>query len=105
MKFYSVPVRVLDRVFAAMSEPSPIEAVSKRLALAAAVDRRQSADRGEQTLAGQLHALAADRSRLAAELDAAAARARSLETINRDVAQRLEAAMGAIRAILADARL
>ena len=78
MKFYSVPVRVLDRVFAAMSEPSPIEAASKRLALAldslaAAVDRRQSADRGEQTLAGQLHALAADRSRLAAELDAAAA--------------------------------
>ena len=90
-----------------MSEPSPIDAASKRLALAldalaAAVDRRQSADRGELSLASQLHALAADRSRLAAELDAAAARARSLETINRDVAQRLEAAMGAIRAILTD---
>lgn len=90
-----------------MSEPSPIDAASKRLALAldalaAAVDRRQSADRGELSLASQLHALAADRSRLAAELDAAAARAGSLETINRDVAQRLEAAMGAIRAILAD---
>ena len=93
-----------------MSEPSPIDAVSKRLALAldalaAAVDRRQSADRGELSLASQLHALAADRSRLAAELDAAAARAGSLETINRDVARRLEAAMGAIRAILADVRL
>ncbi|MEA3070475.1 MAG: hypothetical protein QOD29_1921 [Alphaproteobacteria bacterium] len=90
-----------------MSEPSPIDAASKRLALAldalaAAVDRRQSADRGELSLASQLHALAADRSRLAAELDAAAARAGSLETINRDVAQRLEAAMGAIRAILTD---
>ena len=90
-----------------MSEPSPIDAASKRLALAldalaAAVDRRQSADRGELSLASQLHALAADRSRLAAELDAAAARARSLETINRDVARRLEAAMGAIRAILTD---
>ena len=90
-----------------MSEPSPIDAASKRLALAldalaAAVDRRQSADRGELSLASQLHALAADRSRLAAELDATAARARSLETINRDVAQRLEAAMGAIRAILTD---
>jgi len=102
-----VPVRVLDRVFAAMSEPSPIDAASKRLALAldalaAAVDRRQSADRGELSLASQLHALAADRSRLAAELDAAAARAGSLETINRDVARRLEAAMGAIRAILTD---
>jgi len=90
-----------------MSEPSPIDAASKRLALAldalaAAVDRRQSADRGELSLASQLHALAADRSRLAAELDAAAARAGSLETINRDVARRLEAAMGAIRAILTD---
>jgi Domain of unknown function (DUF4164) len=90
-----------------MSEPSPIDAASKRLALAldalaAAVDRRQSADRGELSLASQLHALAADRSRLAAELDAAAARTGSLETINRDVAQRLEAAMGAIRAILTD---
>jgi Domain of unknown function (DUF4164) len=93
-----------------MSEPSPIETASKRLALAldalaAAVERRQSADLGEQTLAGQLHALAADRSRLAADLDAAAARVRSLETINRDVAQRLETATGAIRAILADAQL
>ena len=90
-----------------MSEPSPIDGASKRLALAldalaAAVDRRQSADRGELSLASQLHALAADRSRLAAELDAAAARAGSLETINRDVARRLEAAMGAIRAILTD---
>ncbi|HEY7246845.1 MAG TPA: DUF4164 family protein [Xanthobacteraceae bacterium] len=90
-----------------MSEPSPIETASKRLAraldaLAAAVDRRQSADRGEQTLAGQLHALAADRSRLAADLDAVAARARALETINRDVAQRLEGAMGTIRTMLAD---
>jgi Domain of unknown function (DUF4164) len=91
-----------------MSEPSPIEAASKRLALAldalaAAVDRRQSADRGEQTLAAQVHALAADRSRLAAELDAAAARTRSLETINREVGQKLDAAIGAIRAILSDA--
>jgi hypothetical protein len=91
-----------------MSEPSPVEAASKRLALAldalaAAVDRRQSADRGERTLADQVHALATDRSRLAAELDAATARARSLETLNRDVAQRLAAAIGTIRAILADA--
>jgi Domain of unknown function (DUF4164) len=91
-----------------MSEPSPIEAASKRLALAldalaAAVERRQSADRGEQTLAGQVHELSADRSRLAAELDAAAARARSLEMINREVAQRLDAAISAVHAILADA--
>jgi hypothetical protein len=93
-----------------MSEPSSVEVASKRLALAlgalaAAVERRQSADRGEQTLAGQVHALAADRSRLASELDAAAARARSLEMINREVAQRLDAAMAAIRTIIADAQL
>src|SRR2546430_7657360 len=61
-----------------MTEPSAIDAASKRLALAldalaAAVERRHEADRGEQTLDAQLHALGADRSRLASELDAAAA--------------------------------
>ena len=83
-----------------MSEPSPIEAASKRLALALDRWRRLltggNPQIGRADASRQLHALAADRSRLAAELDAAAARARSLETINRDVAQRLEAAMGAI---------
>jgi hypothetical protein len=98
----------VERVSAAMSQPSAIETASKRLALAldalaAAVERRQSADRGEQTLASQLHALAADRSLLAAEVDSAAARVRRLESIHREVAQRLDAAMHAVRAILADA--
>src|SRR5262249_30677486 len=56
-----------------MTEPSAIDAASKRLALAldalaAAVERRHEADRGEQTLDAQLHALGADRSRLASEL-------------------------------------
>ena len=41
-----------------------------------------------------------DRSRLASELDAAAARARSLETTNREVAQRLDAAIDTIRSVL-----
>jgi hypothetical protein len=91
-----------------MSEPSPIEVASKRLTLAldglaAAVERRQSADRGEQSLAGQLHALAVDRSKLASELDAVAARAKSLETLNREVAQRLDGAINTIRGLLADA--
>ncbi|HKA78890.1 MAG TPA: DUF4164 family protein [Xanthobacteraceae bacterium] len=89
-----------------MSEPSAIDAASKRLALAldalaAAVERRHDADRGEETLADQLHALGADRSRLASELDAAAARGRSLETANREVAQRLDAAIDTIRSVLA----
>jgi hypothetical protein len=88
-----------------MTEPSAIDAASKRLALAldalaAAVERRRDADRGEETLAHQLHALGTDRSRLASELDAAAARARSLETTNREVAQRLDAAIDTIRSVL-----
>jgi pantothenate synthetase len=48
-----------------------------------------------------LHALGADRARLAAELDAAAARNRTLENVNREVAQRLDAAIDTIRAVLA----
>ena len=89
-----------------MSEPNAIDAASKRLALAldalaAAVERRREADRGEETLNAQLHALGTDRSRLAADLDAAAARARALETTNREVAQRLDAAIGTIRSVLA----
>jgi hypothetical protein len=89
-----------------MTEPNAIEAASRRLALAldalaAAVERRHDADRGEETLAAQLHALGGDRSRLACELDAAAARARSLEEVNREVAKRLEAAIDTIRSLLA----
>ena len=89
-----------------MTEPNAIEAASRRLALAldalaAAVERRRVADRDEETLAAQLQALGSDRSRLASELDAAAARARSLESVHRDVAQRLDAAIGTLRSLLA----
>src|SRR5262245_32444507 len=87
-----------------MTEPSAIDAASKRLALAldalaAAVERRHEADRGEQTLDAQLHALGADRSRLASELDAAVARTRTLEITNREVAQRLDAATDHSRSV------
>jgi len=54
----------------------------------------------QETLDAQLHALGTDRSRLASELDAAAARARGLETNNREVAQRLDAAIDTIRSVL-----
>ena len=88
-----------------MNGPSAIEAASKRLsqaidALGAAVERRREADRGEHKLTEQLHALGADRSRLAAELDDAAARARSLEAANREVARRLDSAIETIRTVL-----
>ncbi|HEY7666403.1 MAG TPA: DUF4164 family protein [Xanthobacteraceae bacterium] len=89
-----------------MSEASAIDVASKRLALAldalaAAVERRRQADSSEQTLDAQLHALGADRSRLASELDAATARARALESANRDVVRRLDAAIDTIRSVLA----
>ena len=88
-----------------MTDTSAIDAAAKRLALAldaleAAVERRQEADRGEEGLAAQLHALGTDRSQLASDLDAAVARARSLETSNREIARRLEVAIDTIRSVL-----
>jgi septal ring factor EnvC (AmiA/AmiB activator) len=89
----------------AMSDTTAIDSATRRLALAldaleGAVERRREADHGEQSLHSQLHALSADRSRLAADLDAAAAHAKNLETTNREVARRLDAAMDTIRAVL-----
>ena len=89
----------------AMSEISAIDAASKRLALAldaleAAVERRREADRGEVGLVEQLHAFGSDRSQLASDLDAAVARARALETTNREIASRLDVAIDTIRSVL-----
>ncbi len=88
-----------------MSEASGIETATRRLqsaleALDAAVGRRLERDQGQAALASQVHAFDADRSRLAAELDVTSARARALETANRDVAQRLDAAIEAVRSII-----
>ncbi len=88
-----------------MNEAGAIETASKRLALAldalaAAVERRRETDRGEEALAAQLHMLGTDRSRLAAELDAAAARAKALDNTNREVAERLDAAIATIRSLI-----
>jgi hypothetical protein len=85
-----------------MSETDSVEIASRRLAhaldaLDAAVERRREADRSEQALADQVHALGTDRARLAGELDQAAARSRKLETANREVAQRIDHAIEAIR--------
>jgi hypothetical protein len=88
-----------------MTDTSAIDAATKRLALAldaleAAVERRQEADRDEQGFADQLHVLGADRSRLASDLDVTSARARVLETTNREIARRLDAAIETIRSVL-----
>jgi hypothetical protein len=90
---------------AAVTEASAIDAATKRLTLAldgleAAAERRREADRAEHGLVDQLHALGADRSRLASDLDAATARARALETTNHEVAKRLDAAIETIRAVI-----
>jgi len=88
-----------------MSDQTAIEAATRRLALAldaleAAADRRLEADRAGAQLADRLHAVDADRSKLAAELDSQAARSRLLEATNRDIAHRLEAAMDNIRSVV-----
>src|ERR1700693_1504069 len=61
-----------------MSKTDSIEAASHRLTLALealdeAAERRREADRGVEALANQVHALDNERSRLAGELDPAAA--------------------------------
>jgi septal ring factor EnvC (AmiA/AmiB activator) len=89
-----------------MSDTDSVDLASRRLAqaldaLEAAVERRQQADRSEEALASQIQALGTDRSRLAAELDQAAARSRTLETANREVARRLDLAIDTVRAVLA----
>jgi len=88
-----------------MSDTSAIEAASRRLALAldsleAAAEERREVDLGEDNLMAQVHALDDDRSRLASDLDAAMARARLLESTNRDIARRLDSAIGTIRSVL-----
>ena len=88
-----------------MTDASAIDAATKRLALAldaleAALERRRVADRGEETLGAQIQALGADRSRLAADLDAQAARASKLESTNREIARRLDVAIDTIRSVI-----
>jgi chromosome segregation ATPase len=68
--------------------------------LEAAAERRREADRKTQALSDQFHALDADRARLASELDEAAARGKELETVNREVAERIGAAIATIRGVL-----
>jgi predicted nucleic acid-binding Zn-ribbon protein len=88
-----------------MNDQSAIDAAVKRLALAldaldAAVERRRENDRREEDLAHQVQALGVDRTRLAAALDGETARARKLETTNREIASRLDTAIASIQSVL-----
>src|SRR3954469_12188575 len=78
-----------------------IDAATRRLmsaldALESAVERRAEADRDEDELATRIQALGADRSRLADELDGSLVKTRKLERANREIAERLDAAIGTI---------
>ena len=82
-----------------------IDAATRRLmaaldALERAVERRREADRDEDELAARIQALGADRSRLADELDGTLVKSRRLERNNREIADRLDVAIGTIRAVL-----
>jgi ABC-type transporter Mla subunit MlaD len=88
-------------------EPSfaDVDTATRRLmaaldALESAVERRREADRDENELASRIQALGADRSRLADELDGSLVKSRRLERANREIAERLDAAIGTIREVL-----
>lgn len=92
-----------------MSDPDPtateVDAAVRRLtaaleALEAAVERRREGDRNEERLADRIQQLGVDRSRLTNELDGMTAQTKALEQINQDVARRLDAAIGSVRAVL-----
>src|SRR4051812_5167379 len=91
----------------AHAEPSfaDVDAATRRLmsaleALESAVERRHEADRDEDELASRIQALGADRSRLADELDGSLTKSRRLERTNREIADRLDVAIGTIRSVL-----
>ena len=88
-----------------MTDQATIDQATRRLtqaldALDATIDRRIEIDRTQTRLAEQVHALEADRSRLAADLDAELAHARRLETASQDIARRLDVAMENIAMVL-----
>ena len=89
----------------AMTDLTAIESATRRFTQAldmldAAVDRRIEIDHSRALLVEQVHTLDADRSKLAADLDAQTAKTRKLEAANRDIAARLDAAMENVRLVL-----
>ena len=85
--------------------PSRLEASAFRLksalaALETAVARKLEGDRSQGVVHKQIEALQTDRSRLAEDLDRAADRMANLESVNREVARRLDMTMDTIRGVL-----
>jgi hypothetical protein len=66
-------------------------------ALEEETERRCEADRAEHNL---VRALGNDRARLASDLDDATARVRALETVHREIAQRIDRTIETIRGAL-----
>ena len=98
-----------DRPANGAGNPEPafadVDAATRRLmtaldALEGAVERRREADRDENELASRIQALGADRSRLADELDGSLVKTRRLERTNREISEKLDVAIGTIRAVL-----
>ena len=87
-------------------QDAPIEAATKRLhaaldSLTDALDRRREADRHQEALMAQLHAMGNARARLAAERDLARSDAAEVEEVGREIIRRLDVAMSTIRDVLA----
>lgn len=98
-------IRVSFGESAEPGESAEVGAAIRRLmtaldALENAVDRRQEVNRDEDELASRIHALAVDRSRLAAELDTALVKTRRLERTNRETAARVDGAIDALRSMI-----
>jgi chromosome segregation ATPase len=98
-----------DHTVNGSGQPEPafadLDTATRRLmaaldALERAVERRREADRDEDELAARIQALGADRARLADELDGSLVRSKRLERSNREIAERLDAAIGTIREVL-----
>ena len=88
-----------------MTDQTELDSATQRLSQAldmldAAVVRRIEIDRSRAILTEQVHALDADRAKLAADLDVQLGKVRSLESANREIARRLDAAMENIRLVL-----
>lgn len=92
-----------------MTLPPRLDAAMKRLEAAlshleAAGERRIAAEGARGNLEEELMVMQDDRARLAAELDGALARARSLSLANTEVRQRLEQASDALRSMIGEPR-